>query len=109
MRNSRIFELIWQGDLQLAKGSGVRQKRRVLSALLPLRVVFLTASRGVDRSFILSVDTEVLPEITLGDVLAEELSIDIPSGTLVVISDEETLSPARTGNRCAVRHGQFIS
>lgn len=109
MRNSRILELIWQGDLQLAKGSGVRQKRRVLSALLPLRVVFLTASRGVDRSFILSVDTEVLPEITLGDVLAEELSIDIPSGTLVVISDEETLSDGMLDDELSYDTGTLVA
>lgn len=92
MRNSRILELIWQGDIQLAKGTRVRKKKRVLSALLPLRIVFLAAKRGVDRSCILLVETELLPEITLGDVLAEELSIDVPAGTLVVISDAEMLA-----------------
>lgn len=87
MRHDRLLELIWQGDIQPASGPGAGRLQRGLSALLPLRTVYLSAASGVDRRCIKTDDVELLPELPLGDVLAEELSIDVPAGSFVVISD----------------------
>jgi hypothetical protein len=92
MRHDRLLELIWQGDIQPASGPCSSRLLRGLGALLPLRTVSLAAGSGVDRRCILTDDTELMPELPLGDVLAEELSIDVPEGALVVISDEVLLS-----------------
>ncbi len=92
MRHSQLLELIWQGDIQLASGLGARRLQRTLGALLPLRTVSLVATSGVDIGHILTDDTELLPELPLGDVLVEELSIDVPMGSLVVISNADLLS-----------------
>lgn len=92
MRHSRLLELIWQGDIQPATEPGARRMYRALSALLPLHIVPLTAAYGIDRSILLVDEAEMLPEVTLGDVLAEELSIDVPAGSLVVVSDANLLS-----------------
>lgn len=91
MRPGRLLELIWQGDIQPATGPSARRIQRALGALLPLRTVLLSAAYGVDRSYILNEETELLPEVSLGDVLAEELSIEVPVGSLVVFSDSDLL------------------
>lgn len=87
MRHDRLLKLIWQGEIQPASGLGTGRFQRGLSALLPLRAVYLSAASGVDRRCIRTDDVELLPELPLGDVLAEELAIDVPAGSLVVISD----------------------
>lgn len=92
MRSGRILELIWQGDIQPAKGPSMRRMQRSLGALLPLRTVFVSAAYGVDRSYILAEETELLPEVSLGDVLVQELPIEVPAGALVVFSDSDLLS-----------------
>lgn len=91
MHHSRLLELIWQGDIQPATGLAEHRMQRAMRALLPLRSVFLAAAHGLDRSFALTAESELLSEVSLGDVLAEELSVDVASGTLVVIVDEKLL------------------
>ncbi|WP_212522750.1 hypothetical protein [Actibacterium sp. MT2.3-13A] len=61
----------------------------LLKGLLPVRAVHLSATAGVDRVCILSDETELLPGLPLGDVLVEELGIDVPYGTAIVISEED--------------------
>lgn len=92
MRHDRLLELIWQGDIQPASGPCSSRLQRGLGALLPLRTVSLAAGTGVYRRSILTDDTELLPSLPLGDVIAEELAIDVPFGSLVVISDDLLLT-----------------
>lgn len=92
MRDGRLLELIWQGAIAPATGHDARRVARALSAFLPLRTVMLTASAGLDRSLLLPDTTELLPELPLGDVLAEELSLDVPRGSLVLICDAALLA-----------------
>ncbi|MDP5346988.1 MAG: hypothetical protein NWQ32_01170, partial [Paracoccaceae bacterium] len=92
MRQDRLLELIWQGDIKLGIGPGARRLQRAMAALLPLRVVCLGATSGVDRSCLMTDDAELLPELPIGDVLAEELSIDVPAGSLVVVREADLLS-----------------
>ncbi|MGC9370093.1 MAG: hypothetical protein ACP5DX_11195 [Paracoccaceae bacterium] len=61
----------------------------LLKALLPLRTVHLTAKTGIDRVCIIPDETELMPALPLGDVLVEELELDVPYGTMVVITEAE--------------------
>lgn len=61
----------------------------LLKALLPLRAVHLTARTGVDRVCIMPDETELMPALPLGDVLVEELGLDVPYGTMVVITEAD--------------------
>lgn len=92
MRHDRLLELIWQGDIRPASGCWSNRLRRALGALLPMRTVSLSAAHGIDRRCILTDEEELLPALPLGDVLVEELSVDVPMGALVVISDEVLLN-----------------
>ena len=67
--------------------------KRLMNALLPVRTVCLAAATGVDRVAVLTDEIEVMPDLPLGDVLAEELSIDVPYGALILLCDEDTIAP----------------
>lgn len=61
---------------------------------LPIRLVCLVSSRPDARPQLLPESTELMPGITLGDVLVEELGIEVPYGALVLI---ETLRSLNAG------------
>lgn len=92
MRHERLLELIWRGDVHPARKTSARRLQRAFNALVPLRCVALSASFGVDRSRVMREDIELLPEITLGDVIAQELPIDVPVGALVLLSDADLMA-----------------
>lgn len=91
MRYGDLLELIWQGGLRPAEGPGAARMTRLLRALLPVRTICLTAAAGIDRTRVLTEDSELMPALPLGDVLAEELGLEVPYGVLVVIDDEGQL------------------
>ncbi|WP_163851513.1 hypothetical protein [Pseudooceanicola aestuarii] len=56
-------------------------------ALVPASATFLSC-RGADLPRVLTDDTELAPALPLGDVLAEELALDVPYDCLVVLVPE---------------------
>jgi len=120
MRPSDLLESVWQGHLHLAEGAEAQRMTRLLRALLPGRLICLTARAGVERTCVMSDETELMPALPLGDVLAEELGLDVPYGTLVVVDadaahwagDDEALSyhlghVVGEALLCLVRRGAF--
>ncbi len=85
MRNGELLEMIWRGDIVSSDSDAARRMARVLGTLVPLPIICLSARTGVDRSLLLLEETELMPGLPLGDVLAEELGIDVPYGAMVVI------------------------
>ncbi|MBV1864933.1 MAG: hypothetical protein KUG74_10915 [Rhodobacteraceae bacterium] len=88
MQNTKLLESIWKGDIFAANSRKCQEVTRLLGLILPLRTVPLSAKSGVSRSCIVSEHIELLPEIHLGDVLAEELCADVPFGAMIVIFKE---------------------
>lgn len=93
MLRTGILELIWQGAVKPADGVGAARLRRLLRAMLPMRIVCLTAATGIDRVLVLPDELEVMPALPLGDVVAEELPLDVPYGALLMICDEDAITP----------------
>lgn len=89
MRNGRLLELIWQGDIATLRGKKAQRMAGLLKALLPLRAVHLSAKAGIDRVCVMLDETELMPALPLGDVLVEELGVDVPYGTIVVITEDD--------------------
>ncbi|MAY89027.1 MAG: hypothetical protein CML02_20175 [Pseudooceanicola sp.] len=85
------LELIWTGAFKALPASETVRLRRVLGAMVPVRPVFLAASSGVDRIEVLPDELELMPALPLGDVIVEELGIDVPYGALLVACDTDTL------------------
>ncbi|MBY6093052.1 hypothetical protein [Maritimibacter alkaliphilus] len=63
----------------------------MLKSLLPIHAVVLTASEGIDRATVVTDDIEVMPALPLGDVIVEELGVDVPMGALIVLTDADML------------------
>jgi hypothetical protein len=109
MGHDRLLELIWQGDIRPATGHRTTRLERALGALLPLRIVSLGASTGVDRRRVLTDDAEVMPDLPLGDVLAEELDLDVPQGALIVISDDRLVQGQVTDDEMSYDAGIIVA
>lgn len=92
MRSSTLLESIWKGDVLTSKSNMCQEVTRLLGLILPLRTVPLSAKSGISRSCIVSEQIELLPEVLLGDVVAEELSADVPYGAMIVIFKEQDWS-----------------
>lgn len=89
MRNGQLLELIWQGSITTSRSKSTQRMAGLLKALLPLRAVHLRAKAGIDRVCVMLDETELMPALPLGDVLAEELALEVPYGTIVVITEED--------------------
>lgn len=87
----RILELVWQGVVRPMTVTESSRLRRVFKAMLPMRIVCLAASSGITRIAVLSDELEVMPALPLGDVIVEELGVDVPYGSLLVLCDEDTV------------------
>ncbi|RVV96855.1 hypothetical protein EKE94_16035 [Mesobaculum littorinae] len=89
-----------------------------MQALVPAETLFLTATAGIGAPVVLSDEAELMPALSLGDVLAEEMDLDVSYGTLVVIEPAGIDPHARAGSRhlgrilaeillCVMRRGVF--
>lgn len=96
MRNTILLESIWQGEVAIAKDGVYAEISRLLELMLPLNTVCLSARSGVNHSRAVSEEDELLPSVSLGDALTEELSATIPYGSLVVLVKENAIDVSET-------------
>lgn len=112
MQNTMLLESIWQGDIYASKCQRSREISRLLGKILPLDIIHFTAKSGITRSCIVSEHIELLPEIHLGDVLAEELDVDVPYGAMVVVYKErdwiETASQSNVSHELGLLIGDLL-
>lgn len=87
MQPAALLEEIWTGRIRPACASGVADLETLLEAMLPVRLISLTRAGGADRPLLMPDSTEMMPDLPLGDVLAEELDLIVAPGTLVLIAD----------------------
>ena len=88
----RILEMIWQQAVQPMTAPESARLKPLLDALLPMPVVALKTGVGDARVLVLPDETELMPALPLGDVIAEEMALDVPYGALVVTCDAEAVS-----------------
>lgn len=93
MRHDRVLENIWTGRIRAARGGSATDLSRQLRALLPVHHVLLTAEACVDRVSVMLDDAELMPALPLGDVIVEELGVDVPYGALVILRDAGSTGP----------------
>lgn len=73
-------------DLETSRTAGL------IRQILPIRLVCLVSSRPDAKPQLLPESVELMPGITLGDVLVEELGIEVPYGALVLVETQRSLS-----------------
>jgi len=108
MGNGKLLELIWQGAIRPAEGSDAARMARLLGALLPLKTICLTSSVGFDQSRVLTDEVELEPALPLGDVLSEELGLDVPYGTLVVVCAKTPQGTPRSEEELSHQLGSVV-
>ncbi|WP_375689948.1 hypothetical protein [Pseudooceanicola sp. LIPI14-2-Ac024] len=85
MRTEKLLRLIWQGDVWVSHDKETRAFARAFQDIVQVRAVTLRIGGGEEAPVVMSEDTELMPALPLGDVLAEELGLDVPYGTLVLM------------------------
>lgn len=85
MERHGLIAQIWGGDLTEDKDSMGSPLAGLLGSLMDVPVITLTSDATMQRPIAVMEETEVLPGASLGDVLSEELGIDVPYGVLVLI------------------------
>ncbi|MCA0994896.1 hypothetical protein [Alloyangia pacifica] len=74
-----------------AKSYGARFQA-AFTAILPVRVAVLQAGGACTRPLVMADELELAPALPLGDVLVEELPIELPYGTMIVMLPEGSRS-----------------
>lgn len=83
-----LLQQIWGGDLTEAAQSETTPLTGILSSLTKLPVVTLTSAHEAAQPFAMMEDTDILEGVSLGDVLSEELGIDVPFGAIVLVQPQ---------------------
>lgn len=110
---SDALHQLWTGAAGLPRHGSTRAFDAALDVLCPVRrqLIELAAPAGGGR--VLLDDTEVMPMISLGDVVAEEFDLTLPYGTLLLfVPREELLDGAPAERRAAAigrACGQIVS
>jgi hypothetical protein len=108
MGNRGLLELVWQSVISPSEGPRAQHIERLLAELLPVRVIGLTACCELGETRVLTDETELEPALALGDVLAEELSLDVPYGTLVVIESARGRGDGEDSGALSERLGEIL-
>lgn len=104
MTEHNLLELIWSEAIELRQPDQRSPLARLLTELVTVPAITLVAHGGADRPFAMMEGTELLPGASLGDILTEELGIDVPRDAVVLIepsafADAEVFSGSELGQQ----------
>ncbi|GAA4228322.1 hypothetical protein GGQ68_003444 [Sagittula marina] len=88
MRSGEILGLIWRDGVALPSDGGHRNFEALFGQILPVRTAALLAGKACPHPLAMSDELELAPALPLGDVLVEELPLDLPYGTMVLFLPE---------------------
>ncbi len=89
MPDRKLLEQIWDGAVAVADPGARGPVAQAIAARLPVATVVLTIRGGAAGPRILPESHELMPDLALGDVLAEELDVHVPYGAFVVLEGSE--------------------
>lgn len=85
MRAEALLEQIWGNAIELRAPDDMSPLARLLGALLTVPMVTLVAHADGDHPYARMESDELLSGASLGDILAEELGLDVPQDAVVLI------------------------
>lgn len=102
MDNEALLSQIWGGAISLtpdAKPSGLSA---MLTAMISAPLVVLESKAPLDRPYAAMETVELMEGVSFGDVLAEELELEVPYGAMILIEPEgffemQSISGAKLG------------
>ena len=93
MTGDIVLKYIWDNALEQRTGDGLSPLARVFTSLLAAPTISFVSSLG-SQSFATYGGDEVMPGITLADVLDEEMGLEISEDTIVLIEPEAACTAA---------------
>jgi hypothetical protein len=107
-----VLSVLWSGKSKIVAGDETIVFSALLLELFPGKTILVGVEDGAIPERVLLDDTEVMPSLSLGDVVAEELNITVPYGTVIVFAPSSvflpTASAAQLGNAIGHAYGQII-
>ena len=89
MHNGTLLEGIWSGEVTSTQSRFSKEIKSLLKLIVPIHAVCLSVRSAVICSRVIPEEIELLPALPLGDILVEELSTDVPHGSMVIILKEQ--------------------
>lgn len=85
MHKKHVLEGIWNGSIVALPPGRKGRIAQMIAGIAPVATVCLTSSGPLEEFHVLPEAVELMPGASLGDVIAEELGIEVPYGALVVL------------------------
>lgn len=82
LRND-VLGVLWSGKGKAVSDDEAAMFRTLLAGLFPGRTILIGVEGDAISERALLDDTEVMPSLSLGDVVAEELNVSVPYGTVI--------------------------
>ena len=103
MREKVLLQHIWSEKVEVRDPESKSPLAAILEAILSTNVIVLNVDNATQSPFALMENVELLPDVSLGDVLFEELNIDVPANAIVLVepkqvTDEELYSSQQLGD-----------
>ena len=106
---SRLLQAIWAGEAKPAEAHGASTLRRILEEIFPFRMVILEVAKAPATGRVLTDETELMPGLPLGDVLAEECDLIVPAGTCIICCTADEMAESCEGVRRSEVLGQICA
>gem|GEM_PF-4270135 len=87
-RNGLIAQ-IWGGDLSEGESLQGSPLAGLLESLMDVQVITLASDAEMKRPIAVMEETEILDGASLGDVLSEEMGIEVPYGALILVMPKD--------------------
>jgi hypothetical protein len=113
MVKQALLEGIWNGSITALPAGASSRIAQAIADLAPVPIVCLMSATSLGDLRIWPEAAELMPGVSLGDVLVEELGLEVPYGALVIV---ETAAEAGAGQigmhqiECLIDHAlhQFV-
>ena len=89
MTENKILEHIWSDAIELRASDRMSPLARILDAVVNIPTITLVSHLGNSHPVVFMESTELAFGATLGDILAEELGVQVPKGAVVLIESAE--------------------
>lgn len=106
MRIETLLERIWQEEVETAADRSAERLLAIFNAIVPVRAFVLETD--TDTAFLMADDVELMPALPLGDVLAEEMALDVPYGSFLLFRPRGDADPSTRSREAGVLVGEAL-
>jgi hypothetical protein len=85
MQNNFLLEQIWCRRIKVRNVNNISYLGSILEVLLATKVVSLIDENEHSAPYALSERSQLLPDVLLGDVLFEEMDLEVPANAIILV------------------------